>query len=411
MNLANETLSYRYGTIIDAVAGKVIASGTPPISNYEPVKSELMSSSEPVGSGSNPEVFLLGGPYDIPNCSGGWYDEALDAAAYFEEMGYSTLTLEYPNTEVIETYISNFDTAIFVEMSHSGGASYFRNGCPDKTYDEDMRAWMADYPKMPFSLLYGCYIACSPAPEEEYSISGALMKGSSEDTAVVGFCALPEAKCDTCYEWDWTWEFLKWLKLGQTVENAYGIACTAVPGCCIGDYPCARKFGDPNLRLVPQKVYRNPNVEGAVTGEVRDVNGDLLSNVVVSLSEHGGGFYDSDVASPNYSIEVDQTGEYWLSASKSGFATVKTNNLPPYRNPYHPDYIDFTTPGLLAAGYNLDFEGDYGLVPRACNMSYAMESINHWLFTPFDASEVEHPEWQPSNWKAAQSVHSWQYPS
>jgi len=149
----------------------------------------------------------------------------------------------------------------------------------------------------------------------------------------------------------------------------------------------------------------------AVVGETRDVNANLVTNAVVSLYEYGDGLYGSDVASPDYCIEVDQTGDYWLSASKSDFTTVKTNNLPPYRNPYHPDYIDFTTPELLAVGYCLDFEGDYGLVPRACNLSYAMTSINHWLFVPIDASEVEHPEWQLSSWKAMESVHSWQFPS
>jgi hypothetical protein len=201
MKLSNNgTLPYRFGTVVDAVTGEVLASGTPPITNYKPVNPESVPSSEPVGSGSNPEVFLLGGPFNLVNCTTGWYDEALEAATYFEDMGYSTLTLEYPSNEVIETYISNLDTAIFVEMSHSGGAGRFYNGCPDITHDEDMRAWMADYPKMPFSLLYGCYIACSPAPQEEYSIIGALMKGSSEDTAAVGFCNLPETMCDTCYE-------------------------------------------------------------------------------------------------------------------------------------------------------------------------------------------------------------------
>jgi len=158
--------------------------------------------------------------------------------------------------------------------------------------------------------------------------------------------------------------------------------------------------------VVTYETCGPPTVTGNVTGEVRDVNANLLSNVEVSLYEHGGGLYASDVASSEYSIEIDQPGEYWLSASKSGFATVKTNNLPPYRNPYHPDYIDFTTPELLAAGYILDFEGDYGLAPRACTMSYAMESVSHWLFIP-----TGHPEWQLSGWKAMESVHSWQYPS
>jgi len=58
----------------------------------------------------------------------------------------------------------------------------------------------------------------------------------------------------------------------------------------------------------------------------------------------------------------------------------------------------------------MDFEGNYGLVPKACTMSYAMESVNHWLFVPIDVSLASHSEWQLSNWKAMESVHSWQFP-
>jgi hypothetical protein len=206
------------------------------------------------------------------------------------------------------------------------------------------------------------------------------------------------------------------------VEGAYRLACNAVPGCCQGKYPCARYFGDPNLRLVPQKVYRNPNVEGAVGGEVRDLNANLLTGVNVLLYKYGGGICGSDVASPDYYIEVDQTGEYWLRASvsgnftwgygwASGNFTLDTNAMPGIRNPWHEDYIDLTTPEMLEAGYVLDFEGDYGLAPTACDMSYAMESVNHWLYTPTDEYGTLQPDWRLSSWKAMASVHSWQYPS
>jgi hypothetical protein len=398
----NETLPYRFGTIVDAVTGEVLAFGTPPITNYEPVEPESVASSEPVGLGSNPEVFLLGGPYNLKNCSSGWYDEALDAAAYFEEMGYSTLTLEYPSNEVVETYISNLDTAIFVEMSH-GEAHKFYNGCPDITYDEDMRAWMANYPKMPFSFLYGCYIACTPAPQEEHSIIGALMKGSSEDTAAVGFCNLPQPMCDACYEWDWTWEFLKWLKLGQTVENAYGIACAAVPGCCTGDYPCARYFGDPNLELVP-KIHRSPAPSSIVEGEVRDTNANLLSGAEVSLYKHGDGLYDSDIASPDYRIEVDQYGEYWLVASKTKHYDINTTDDTTLSGIAFD--IDFTTYSKLAAGYTFDFEGSYGLIPTKCDLSYFLRSANLWKI-----GCAAHPEYNLSEWKVMDVSNSWLYPS
>ena len=71
-----------------------------------------------------------------------------------------------------------------------------------------------------------------------------------------------------------------------------------------------------------------------------------------------------------------------------------------------PLYINLTTPELLAPGYVFDFEGNYGLVPRACDMSYALKSVNLWLVPP-----VDHPEWGIDEWKAMDSIHSWQYPS
>ena len=119
----------------------------------------------------------------------------------------------------------------------------------------------------------------------------------------------------------------------------------------------------------------------------------------------------SDTSTPNYTMTVKATGDYWLHSGKDSYLDILTNGMPPTsRNPYHPDYINLTTPELLAAGYTLDFEGDYGLVPMACTMSYAMESVNHWLYTPIDEDKNPHPEWQLSSWKVVNSVHSWQFP-
>jgi len=151
-------------------------------------------------------------------------------------------------------------------------------------------------------------------------------------------------------------------------------------------------------------------VGGGIVGETRDINANELSDVTVTLYKNVSGI-TSDTSTPNYTIMVNATGDYWLSGSKYLYFDMLTNDLPTApRNPYHPDYINLTTPELLAAGYTLDFEGDYGLVPTNCTMSYAMESVNHWLFTPIDKEENPHPEWQLSNWKASESVHSWQFP-
>jgi hypothetical protein len=151
-------------------------------------------------------------------------------------------------------------------------------------------------------------------------------------------------------------------------------------------------------------------VPSDIVGETRDVNAGELSGVTVTLYEDDSGI-TSDTSTPNYTIMVNATGDYWLSGSKYQYFDILTNALPTTpRNPYHPDYINLTTPELLAAGYTLDFEGDYGLVPICCAMSYALKSVNHWLFTPLDGGGSPHPEWQLSNWKAMESIHSWQFP-
>ena len=176
-------------------------------------------------------------------------------------------------------------------------------------------------------------------------------------------------------------------------------------------------------------------VPGCVVGETRDVNADLLDTVTVTLYEQpmvweatdssslvpistipapehasveGGNF--SEDPTTWYENCADDTGYYWQYASKYCFYPINTSDMHPTRNFSHPDYIDWSTPEKLAAGYRMDFEADYGLVCKAASMSYAMESVNHWLFVPVDEFDVPHPEWQIHSWKADESIHSWQFP-
>jgi len=161
-------------------------------------------------------------------------------------------------------------------------------------------------------------------------------------------------------------------------------------------------------------------VPGCVVGETRDVNANPLDTVLVVLSEEpaevGDEPEDSDSSTMTmYKNCADDTGLYYQVASKYCYYGIDTSNMPMPRNVYHPDYIDWSTPELLAAGYTMDFEGDYGLVCKAASMSYAMTSVNHWLFVPVDSLDPDpmtrvHPEWQLSSWKAMESVHSWQFP-
>ena len=160
-----------------------------------------------------------------------------------------------------------------------------------------------------------------------------------------------------------------------------------------------------------QKIVTIP---GPVVGETRDVNADLLTTTLVVLLEEPAVYEDEDSSTaPDalYEVWADDTGLYWMEASKYCYFTLDTNTMPTPRNPLYALDIDFGNTAKLYAGATRDFEGDYGLVPKACTMSYAMKSVNHWLFVPVDGSLVAHSEWQLSVWKAMESVHSWQFPA
>ena len=159
-----------------------------------------------------------------------------------------------------------------------------------------------------------------------------------------------------------------------------------------------------------QMVVTQP---GYVTGETRDVNANLLPDTLVTLMRSASSV-GNDESTPLYSIECWNTGnDYWLRGTKDRYITLDTNWVAnssihigsPGWNPPYLQYIDWTTPEQLVAGNVTDFEGDFGLVPMACTFSYAMKSVNLWLFWP-----AAHSEWGLSGWKAEMSISSWQDP-
>jgi len=345
------------------------------------------------------EALIFTGPIYAGPCYDGWYIFVDNVEKWLGQMGYSVFRpADYPNESVIEPYIGNNVTAILYEYCH-GGVNYFWNSCDDITYDEEVVTWLKGYSKMPFVFLANCEGLCETGPG---TLVYAFAKGSPSDTVIVGYCGMSESRCSECAEFRALWEdlFFKKLSEGYTVEEAYNSSNDTYPSC----EDCILYYGDVNTRLVPKVVRPEPPVVGYVVGEVRDVNADLLSNVAVSLYEHGGGFYGSDVASSDYCIEVDQTGEYWLSANLTGYHDINTTNgvmLPGC------DFdIDLTTPELLAAGYTFDFEGDYGLVPTTCTLQDAIKSINLWKM-----GYLYPEQYRLSEWKAGDVISSWLYPS
>ena len=212
--------------------------------------------------------------------------------------------------------------------------------------------------------------------------------------------------------------------VGQVFSAKYLVTIPATADVGLNDWPdgdCAKAWAEywfgpvgPFESCITGEWQKLVTVPGTVCGETRDVNADLLTSTMVRLYEEVMVYEDDDSSTaPDalYCNDVDDTGLYWQSASKYCYFTLDTNAMPGSRNPWHEDNIDFSTVALLALGYTMDFEGDYGLVPKACTMSYAMESVNHWLFVPIDGSLTAHSEWQLSSWKAMESVHSWQFPA
>ena len=163
-------------------------------------------------------------------------------------------------------------------------------------------------------------------------------------------------------------------------------------------------FGEdgPHKACISGEYQLIVTVPGDVIGETRDVNAAPLSDVVVTLLKAGEGALTSDASTPDYSNTAYTTGMYWQVSTKALYYTINMTGMVMLP----ANWIDLSTPALLSVGKVFDFEGNYGLVPRACTMSYAMKSVNLWLFPP-----TAHPEWGISEWKAMDSIHSWQFPS
>ena len=182
------------------------------------------------------------------------------------------------------------------------------------------------------------------------------------------------------------------------------------PNCAIDEAWAEYYFGESDAfaSCVQDEFQIMITVPGDIVGETRDVNAHLLPDTLVTLKRSAAWVAD-DESTPNYSITCWNTGnDYWLRGTKDRYFILDTNVVGGIagHNIAHPQYMDFSTAALLVGGYTLDLEGDYGLVPRACTMSYAMKSVNLWQFWP-----AANNEWGLSIWKAMESVNSWQNPS
>ncbi len=145
---------------------------------------------------------------------------------------------------------------------------------------------------------------------------------------------------------------------------------------------------------------------GHLVGETREVNSAELPDVEVRLYRSGGSPSPlrSDISTPDYVNTAYVTGTYWMTANLTRWYELDITDgvmLP------GADFdIDLTTPAKLAAGNTFDFEGDYGLIPKACTMTYALKSVNLWKI-----GCAANPEYNLSDWKVMDVCNSWLYPS
>lgn len=240
-------------TIIDAVTGELLGYGVPP--PYT--------------------AFSLSGPqYENP-CSGTWDDFYENARHWFNIMGYSTEKVAWPTKDKIMSHIQSYDTAMFYEVAH-GGSYAFAGGCDGGEFEytdaSEIRSWINNYPKIPFSFVGSCDGMC----ETNFNtLAYSLMKGSSSGTTAVGYCNFGEPFCDDCVgHWEWYWqnELFRRMNNGYTVRDAFSYATMYYPMCL----PCVRFAGDESFRVVPV-VDRVPYKCGdVVTDSFVDLDYDLL---------------------------------------------------------------------------------------------------------------------------------------
>jgi hypothetical protein len=144
---------------------------------------------------------------------------------------------------------------------------------------------------------------------------------------------------------------------------------------------------------------------GELVGETRDVNAAELADVDVQLHLAGPGYLWSDISTPDYTLTAWVLGEYWLVVNRTRYHQINASS--DVDVPGIEFTIDLGTQALLASGNVFDFEGNFGLVPRACELSYVLRTVNLWKI-----GYPGHSEWTiTEEWKVGDVINSWLYPS
>jgi hypothetical protein len=145
---------------------------------------------------------------------------------------------------------------------------------------------------------------------------------------------------------------------------------------------------DWNLGIASTTPTPTPAPGGStpVTGTIREVNGNILSGVTITLDGTS-------------SVVSDQSGQYEIMATSIGNHTIVA----------HKDgFRDRTqTVNIVGLGQEFavtcNFQGQNGLIPNAPDMWYALDCVNLWLYPP-------NPDTGLDMWTALDVINAWLYP-
>lgn len=355
-NLAQDGLEL---VVIDAVSGQELGFGiAPPATAYS-----------------------MTGPTNNTPCSGNWNGWADSARDWFNTMGYLTDRITWPARANIQGHIQSSSIAMFYELAH-GGSTYFSSGCQadgnsyENTYAGDIETWITAYSKMRFTFVGSCEGLCNTG---DNTFAYEFSKGSTADTAAVGYCHMDAAYCETCWGNSIAWQnkLFERMNAGDTIRQAFNAANAAYPSCvgnASGD--CTRFYGDTTLKAKPL-LKREPDCGDTVTGDVLltrnlscagnglivgdgnltiDCQGHLLdgngsgigiqnngyNNVTIkncSIREFGTGIYLYGTADYNkleYNTVYSNTG-HGIYLNDSWSANINQNNV--YSNGYNGLYL------------------------------------------------------------------------
>ncbi|MBM3156939.1 MAG: carboxypeptidase-like regulatory domain-containing protein, partial [Chloroflexi bacterium] len=118
--------------------------------------------------------------------------------------------------------------------------------------------------------------------------------------------------------------------------------------------------------LTPEPSFTPASIDSTpITGITREVNGNILPGVSVTIDGIGTVISDQDGL---FGIMVSATGDYTVTARKDGFQNRSRT----------------VTVAGLGEGYAVtcNFQGQYGLIPNAPDMWYALDCVNLWLYPP-----------------------------